>query len=103
MGLSGEALAAFVTRSCEAQGVPVRLADAGVVGRVVVLLGGDPPARAAKPSADGSPPSELPRDLDSVGVELSGARGPGPDHDVINDGGDDGGLAGEVEVGPSAA
>lgn len=39
-GLSGDELAAWVVASCERQGVPVKVTDAVVVSRVVVLLGG---------------------------------------------------------------
>lgn len=103
MGLSGDDLAVFVARSCAAQGVPVRLSDAGVVRRVVALLGGDPPAKAAEPPADGAPLSELPDDVDSVGVELPSAGFARSDHDVVNDSRHDRSLAGEIEFGPPAA
>lgn len=100
MGLSGDALAAWVEASCSAQGVPVKVADAAVVGRVVVLLDGGPPAKRAKPAADGASPSELPDDSDSVRVELSGTGCSGLDVDVGDDSSDDGGLSGEVQVLP---
>lgn len=42
MGLTPEELAEFVEASCRRQGVPVKVEDAGVVGRVAaLLLGGE--------------------------------------------------------------
>lgn len=103
MGLRPGELAAFVTRSCERQGVAVFVTDARVVGDVVALLGGGRGGGEAKPAPALPAPSELPDDLDSVGVELSGPRRSGSDDGVVHDGSDDGGLAGEVEFGPPAA
>lgn len=102
MGLSGEALAAWVEASCEAQGVPVKVTDAGAVDRVVVLLGGGVGGRA-QPALPAPAASELPDDGNSVGVEFSGARGPRADDHSVNDGVHDGGLAGEVERFPLGA
>ncbi|NYJ18882.1 hypothetical protein HNR05_000673 [Leifsonia psychrotolerans] len=46
MGLDLDAVRAWVERTCAAQGVPVFVADAAVVGRVGTLLGSGAPARA---------------------------------------------------------
>lgn len=40
-GLSAEDLAAWVAKSCAAQGVPVKVTDPTVLRRVAVLLGRD--------------------------------------------------------------
>lgn len=102
MGLSGDELAAFVARSCAAQGVPVRVSDAGVVVRVVTLLGAGPPApdlRAGRTAG----PSQPPNDADSVRVQTTGTRDSGSDHHVVHDRSDDRRLAGEVQLRPPAA
>lgn len=52
---SSAEVAAWVEASCTAQGVPVRIGDRRVVGRVVALLGGGVGDPAGKRSADGSP------------------------------------------------
>lgn len=102
MGLSPADLAAFVEASCLRQGVPVRVTDAAVVARVVALLGvgvaGRKRSGTAAPAA-----SELPDEFDAVGVEASSTGGAGSDYGVVEDGSDDGGLAGQVEFGPPAA
>ena len=103
MGLSREELAEFVARSCERQGVPVKVTDAVVVGRVAALLGAGTDGGGAKPAPAAPAPSELPDDLDTVRVEAAGTRGTRSDDGMVNEGGDDGGLAGEVQVGPPAA
>lgn len=101
MGLSGDDLAEFVTRSCERQGVPVFVTDAAVLGRVSALLGAGPPA---PPKAGGRPAtSKTPDQFDPVRVELASPRAAGSDHGVIEDRSDDRSLAGEVEFGPPAA
>ena len=103
MGLSGDELAEFVRRSCEASGVAVFVTDAGVLGDVAVLLG----AGNGRERPQGAPPvparSESPVDLHPVVVEAPSRVGRGQDADPVDDGRDDGGLAGEVEVGPPAA
>lgn len=48
-----EALAAWVAQSCHAQGVPERVTDPGVLGRVGALLGAVPERTDA--SAAGAP------------------------------------------------
>lgn len=103
MGLSADELAEFVRRSCERQGVPEFVTDAAVVAGVVVLLGGGSGGGEAKPAPARAASSEPPDGFDSVGVEGLGAGGAGSDDGMVQDGGDDGGLSGEVEFGPSAA
>lgn len=104
MGLSGDDLAAWVTASCAAQGVPVKVSDAQVVERVLALLGRSGGRGRAKPCTPGArAPSELPDRLHPGGVESTGAGLAGADDDVVHDGFDDGGLAGEVQARPGAA
>ena len=103
VGLSSDELAAFVRRSCAAQGVEVFVTDAGVMDRVGALLGAATAGSGHSAAEGGAVSSESPDDLGPVGVEGLGTGGSGSDHDVVNDGGDDGGLAGEVEVRPPAA
>lgn len=87
-------LAAFVAASCERQGVPVKVSDSVVVGRVAALLGAGRGGGGAKPAPAAPARSELPHDLDSVRVERSGTGSAGADDDLIDDRPDDGGLAG---------
>ena len=46
---------------------------------------------------------EAPDEFGSFGFELGGGGGAGVDDDVVEDGSDDGGLAGEVERVPQGA
>lgn len=102
MGLSFDALAEFVRRSCEAQGVPVKVEDVRVVSDVVTLLGGG--AGGRKRSGPPAPlRSEPPDGRDSGRVESLDTGGSGSDDDVVHDGGDDGCLSGQVEIRPPAA
>lgn len=95
-------LAEFVAASCEAQGVAVFVTDAAVVARVAALLGGGVPGGGRQPAPDTPPVSELPHDRHAVGVE-AGASSAGSDDSVIDQGTNDGGLAGEAQVGPPVA
>jgi hypothetical protein len=107
MGLTPDQLAAWVQRSCRAQGVPVKVTDAGVAARVVALLGG--PAvggRAQARSASTHPDparSQPPRGPHPVGVQAPGATDSGADDCVVQDGPDDGGLAVQVQSSPLLA
>lgn len=101
MGLTGEDLAAFVVRSCEAQGVPVFVTDAAVLARVCALVGTAPPAPAA--GGRTAPASQAPHQLDTVRVEAASSWVPGPDHGVVDDRPHDRDLAVQVEVRPPAA
>lgn len=96
-------LAAFVRASCERQGVPVLVSDAGIVGQVSALLGGGAGGAARRtPGAPRPTSSEAPDDLDSVRIEHSAAQGWGDDHSIDN-GRNDGGLAGEGDAFPLGA
>lgn len=99
-------LASWVALSCARHRVPVKVTDPAAVARVAVLLGGaDPhPVTAGMMLVRVGPVggSEPPDRVDTVGVELAGAGGAGADHDVIEDRGDDGRLAGQIEVRPLA-
>jgi hypothetical protein len=107
MGVSDvpeERIRAWLEASCARQGVPVRVTDAETVRRVAALLGGpvDGPrahARSAstRPAAGRSQP---PPGHDPVDVQTPAARGARGDDGAVEDGGDDGVLAPEVEPGP---
>lgn len=106
MGLNREDLAARVAASCVASGVPLRVADAGAVARVAVLLGAETDGPQRRPEAEhaaGRRRSQQPGHLDAVGVEHLGAAPPGLDGDAADQGAADSGLPVEVEGGPSAA
>lgn len=104
--LTGEDLAIWVAASCEEQGLPVKVTDPQVVRQVWVLLGasesgprlvrqhGRGPARGVSEAPEGSYP-----------LRVQGARSgaPGFDDRMVQDGGDDGVLPGEVESGPLSA
>ena len=96
MDSPGFDLEAFVARSCERQGVPVKVTHARVVADVAALLGAGVAGR--KRSGTAAPAaSELPDELDSVRVERSASRRSGVDDGAVEDGSDNGGLLGEVE------
>ena len=108
MALDPGWLASWVAASCAAQGVPVKVTDSGVLSRVGVLLG----VRAGGPRAHGAPvpstrapasPSQPPDGVHPFGVQGSGAGGAGSDDGVVQDGGDDRGLALEVQGRPAVA
>ncbi len=88
-GLSASEVAAWVAASCEAQGVPVKVTDVGIVRNVCVLLGGvapgDRPAlkRRWRPVR---PASEPPAGFDALGVEGLGASDAREDHRMVQDG-----------------
>lgn len=80
-----------VRASTAAQGLPERVTDAGIVEAVSTLLReGREPVR-----------SESPDQGETGAVEGVAAPDGGIDDDMIEDGGDDGGLPGERETGPS--
>ena len=103
MGVSPEVIEAFVQASCARQGFPVKVTDLAVVARLAVLLRGGAPGDGRQPGPDDRPRSESPDDLDAIPVQFSGPLGAGSDDDVVDDRSDDGGLAGEVELGPGPA
>ena len=106
MALSEVELAEWVARSCAAQGVPVKVSDARTVEQVRVLLSGQggrtAPARQRGRSAPAGR-SQPPERRDPFGVEGPGAAGARSDHGVLQDGPDDRGLPGQVQVGPRSA
>lgn len=97
--LSDEDLVAWVEASCAAQGIPAKVTDPAVVRQVCVLLGQAPtvPVRARQRRRAPAPGSEPPEGEHSLGVEDAGTGSAGGDHGVVEDGGDDGVLAVEVE------
>lgn len=104
--LTGEAVASWVTASCQAQGVPVKVIDARTVEQVRVLLTGQggrtAPARQRGRSAPAgrSQPPERP---DPGRVEGLRAARAGSDDRVVQHSADDRGLPGQVQVGPRSA
>lgn len=99
-------LAAWVAASCESQGVPVKVTDPEVVRQVWVLLGaGESGPRLVRQHGRGPARRvlEAPERPYPVGVEGAGGGTPGADDGVVQDGGDDGVLTGEAEVGPLSA
>jgi hypothetical protein len=109
MGLShlGDAeVAAWVAASCAAQGVPVKVTDPTVVRRVGDLLGASGRGRAQARQRGTAPtgaPSESPGDAHAGRVQALASGGAGSDGGVVDDGGDDGVLSGEVEGVPRSA
>ena len=96
-------VAAWTTTSCQAQGLAVTVTDPIVIGQVAVLLT-DGAARGAPVRGDArNRRSQAPHRLDTVDVERSATGGGRLDDGVIEDRGDDGLLAGEVEVRPLAS
>jgi len=101
-------LASWVASSCERHRVPGKVTDPDALTRVAVLLGAADPRPVAVTymlavvRGGRVVGSEPPDRIDTIRVEAAGAGGAWSDHDMIQDGGDDGGLSGEVEVGPLA-
>jgi len=73
-----DVLRAWVKRSCAAQGLPVKVSDPAVLRQIGVLFGRSRP----------------PAHLDALGVEAGAAFDGGVDSDVVDQGADDGALAG---------
>ncbi len=113
--LNREGLAAWVERSCAAQGVPVKITDPVLIEQVRVLLTGQagraaPPARrgtgkARRARRDSKPEgaSEPPDGGDAFGAEHAGSGRAGPDDGVVQNGADDRGLTGQVQIRPRSA
>lgn len=105
--LSAEEVAALVEASCAAQGVPAKVTDPSLVRRVGALLGGPVGGSRAHPRSGSTRAaagrSVAPHDGDAGGVELAGALSAGTDLDVVDQGSDDGVLAGQVQVAPRSA
>lgn len=98
-----ERVAQWVERSCLAQGVPVKVTDPVTVRQVLALLGvsvvSNPAKRRTGPDALKMSPG---RD-DPLDVEAARTGGARVDGRVIEDGFDDGVLAGKVQPGPLGA
>jgi len=103
--LTGDALVDWVTRSCLAQGIPVKVTDGRVLDRVRTLLGGKPggPERGASTVGAPGARSEAPHGVDSIGIESGRSRRTREHGGVIQHGGDNGHLAGEIERAPLSA
>ena len=102
--LTKRELVAYVEASCASQGVPRKVTDAGVVSRMAVLLSGRAtPSRFDAAASDDSgrdPDLDAPPDVGSGGVRLLGPGRTGGNHDVVDESGDDGVLASQVEFPP---
>lgn len=101
-------LAEWVAASCQAQGVPVRVADPVTVSAVVALLGGPggggrARTRSVRATRRRTGRSEAPDRLDAGGVEGSGSADSGGDHDVVDDAAHDRGLTVQVQTRPAIA
>lgn len=103
MGLTPDAVAAFVEASCLRHGVPVKVTDALVVAGVVSLLSGGAPDGGRQPDTAAPVVSEAPHWIDPGRVNLSGTFDARGDDSMVEDSSDDGGLAGEVEGFPFGA
>ena len=110
MGLSdlSEAdLVAWVERSCQVQGVQVKVTDPFVLRDVSVLLGsqsGGSPAvpRSGSRRAAGAD-SQTPHRLHTVGVQGAGSALAGADHGMVEDGFYDRALPRQVQTRPLSA
>lgn len=80
---------------------PVMVHDPVVLAEVAVLLTGRavPPGSRSRVRRDGPPGSQSPDGTHPVGVDAAGSGGAGADHGMIQDGGHDLGLAGQVQRG----
>lgn len=101
-----EAVMAWLEASCAAQGVPVVVTDAVVLAQVAVLIsgrGGRRTRQAQRAPALQQSMSEPPQGLHTPGVQAAGTGCAGSDDGVLQQGGDDGVLPVQVEVGPLSA
>jgi hypothetical protein len=100
--MSADELAAWVGKSCAAQGVPVKVTDVTVLRRVAVLLGAavDGPRAPARSASTRTNPARLvaPNDAGPVRVQTPSSTSSGADDDVIDHCRDDGVLSVEVQV-----
>ena len=104
--LIGAELAAWVTASCLAQGVPTKVTDPHVLSHVGTLLTGRAGRTAPARSAGGAhrpAGSEPPGGRDPGGVQLAGTRRAGADHSVVQDRPDDRVLTSQVQPAPRFA
>ena len=104
--LTGEELAAWVTASCQAQGVPTKVTDPHVLGLVGTLLTGRAGRTATARSAGGAhrPAGSQPPGGDHPGgVQLAGTQRAGTDLSIVQDSPDDRVLPSEVQPNPRSA
>ena len=94
-GIDPETVRSLVERSCNEQGVPVKVTSESVAKQVASLLGTSSPRRKAM--------SDSPDRVDSGRVEDVRLAPSGQDEDVIQDGLDDGALPIEVQRRPLAS
>lgn len=98
-GLSAEQIRRWTERTCAEQQVPVAVTDPLTIARIGDLLGRDGCAAAGGRAAPG-PALQPPDRTNAVGIEPVAATLPGTDDGLVEQGGDDGSLAVEVEGGP---
>ena len=100
-----EALASWVEASCERQCLPSKITDSRTIAQVTTLLGGKPggPERGASTVGAPGARSEAPHGVDSIGIESGRSRRTREHGGVIQHGGDNGHLAGEIERAPLSA
>jgi len=84
----------WVEASCASQGLPVRVADLGILAQVAGLLGAAPGASRVAPSRT-TPGSGAPDGCEPAGVEAVVAASGGCDDEVVEDGGHDCVLPGQ--------
>lgn len=97
-------VAGWVERSCNQQGVPVKITDPVTVRQLAALLGAATNTTTVKRRADRGVVLEVsPGRDDPLDVETARALGPGVDGREIEDGLHDCVLATQVEVGPLGA
>lgn len=105
--MTPDELAEWVAASCVLHGVPVKVADVGVLGHVAALWSGGasgPGRGAPAPRTDRRPgASHPPVNVHPLGVQRAGATLSGADLDSVDQGGDDGVLSGQREIGPLGA
>ena len=103
--LTGDALISWVTASCLAQGVPVKVTDGRVIDRIRTLLSGGSaePERSASPAGSADVRSQVPDRRDSPGVQRRRSPAASRNVHVMDDGPDDGDLPVEIEGRPLSA
>jgi hypothetical protein len=101
-GMSPEEFQRWLVASCARHGVPLKISDTAVSGRVALLLQGREVRAHTQWGPDTRRASEPPDDIDTGGVEPAPRRA-GGDLDAVDNGFDYGVLAGEVELPPLSA
>lgn len=85
MPFDRDTVLSWLIASCDLQGVPVVVSDAGIVGRVGVLLGGRGAAGASRSGDRSARRSAAPAGNDSARIDRPGAGGSGLDGGVVED------------------